>query len=74
MLFLSSILYNEPTPSLVNRFRFWLILFRIAPYRLFFSVKVDTAVQLMIEKGFFTHDEFFTKLKQIQAEYQSNAQ
>jgi hypothetical protein len=38
------------------------------------SIQVDTAVQLMIEKGFFTHDEFFTKLKQVQAEYQSKAQ
>jgi hypothetical protein len=35
------------------------------------SMLVDAAVQLMIEKGFFTQDEFFTKLEQIQAEYQS---
>lgn len=34
------------------------------------SIQVDTAVQLLIEKGFFTQDEFVTKLKQIQVEYQ----
>jgi hypothetical protein len=31
---------------------------------------VDAAVQLMIEKGYFTKDEFFDKLKQVYAEYQ----
>jgi hypothetical protein len=36
------------------------------------SIQVDAAVQLMIEKGFFTQNEFFTKLKQVQAEYQKN--
>ena len=36
------------------------------------SIQVDTAVQLLIEKGFFTEDEFFTKLKQVQAKYQKN--
>ncbi len=36
------------------------------------SIQVDTAVQLLIEKGFFTEAEFFTKLKQVQAEYQKN--
>jgi len=35
------------------------------------SMQVDAAVQLMIEKGFFTQDEFFTKLKQVQQQYQS---
>ena len=35
------------------------------------SIQVDTAVQLLIEKGFFTQDEFFTKLKEVQASYQS---
>ena len=34
------------------------------------TIQVDTAVQLLIEKGFFTQDEFFTKLKQVQAQYQ----
>ena len=33
------------------------------------SIQVDTAVQLLIEKGFFTQDEFFTKLKQVRIEY-----
>jgi hypothetical protein len=35
------------------------------------SIQVDTAVQLMIEKGYFTEAEYFSKLKQVQAEYQS---
>ena len=33
------------------------------------SIQVDAAVQLLIEKGFFTEDEFFTKMKQVQIEY-----
>jgi len=36
------------------------------------SIQVDTAVQLLIEKGFFTEDEFFTKMKQVQIEYMRN--
>ena len=36
------------------------------------SIQVDTAVQLMIEKGIFTKDEFFAKLKEVQLEYQKN--
>ena len=36
------------------------------------TIQVDTAVQLLIEKGFFTQDEFFTKSKQVQAQYQKN--
>jgi hypothetical protein len=36
------------------------------------SIQVDTAIQLLIEKGIFTQDEFFTKLKQVQAQYQKN--
>ena len=36
------------------------------------SIQVDAAVQLMIEKGFFTKDEFFAKLKAVQAEYQKS--
>ena len=35
------------------------------------AIQVDAAVQLMIEKGFFSKDEFFAKLKLVQAEYQS---
>ncbi len=33
------------------------------------SIQVDTAVQVLIEKGFFTENEFFTKMKQVQIEY-----
>jgi len=36
------------------------------------SAQVDTAVQLLIEKGFFTKEEFFDKLKKVYAEYQLN--
>jgi hypothetical protein len=36
------------------------------------AIQVDAAVQLMIEKGFFTKDEFFSKLKEVQYEYQKN--
>jgi hypothetical protein len=35
------------------------------------SIQVDAAVQLLIEKGFFTQDEFFRKLQQVQAKYKS---
>ena len=34
-------------------------------------IQVDALSQLLIEKGVFTEEEFFTKLKQVQAEYQS---
>ncbi len=34
------------------------------------SAQVDTAVQLLIEKGFFSKEKFFEKLKQVYAEYQ----
>jgi len=33
-------------------------------------MQVDTAVQLLIEKGFFTEQEFLAKLKQVQFDYQ----
>jgi hypothetical protein len=36
------------------------------------TIQVDTAVQLLIEKGFFTQDEFFIKLKQVQSQYQEH--
>jgi len=36
------------------------------------SIQVDTAVKLLIEKGFFTEAEFFTKLKKIQSNYLSD--
>jgi hypothetical protein len=38
------------------------------------SMQVDAAVQLLIEKGFFTEKEFFAKLKQVQAGYQKSGQ
>ena len=34
------------------------------------SIQTDALAQLLIEKGIITHDEFFTKLKLVQAEYQ----
>jgi len=33
-------------------------------------IQLDTVTQLLIEKGVFTDQEFFGKLKQVQAEYQ----
>jgi hypothetical protein len=33
------------------------------------SIQVDALCQLLIEKGLFTEQEFFAKLKQVQAEY-----
>ena len=38
------------------------------------TIQVDTAVQLLIEKGFFTEAEYFSKLKQVQAQYQRRGQ
>ena len=35
------------------------------------SIQVDAVTQLLIEKGIITQEEFFTKLKQVQFEYQS---
>ena len=37
------------------------------------SIQVDALAQLFIEKGFITKDEFFDKLKQVQAEYQKKS-
>jgi hypothetical protein len=37
------------------------------------SMQVDAAVELLIEKDFFSEQEFFLKLKQVQASYQKNA-
>jgi hypothetical protein len=37
------------------------------------SIQTDTLAQLLIEKGIITSDEFFTKLKVVQAEYQSRS-
>ena len=33
------------------------------------SIQVDALAQLFIEKGYITKEEFFDKLKQVQAEY-----
>ena len=38
------------------------------------SLQVNAAVQFLIRKDFFTQNEFFTNLKQVQAEYQSRVQ
>ena len=34
------------------------------------SIQLGTSEQLQIEKSVITQEEFFTKLKQVQAEYQ----
>ncbi len=34
------------------------------------SIQVDAAIQLMIKKGFFTKEEFFDMLKEVQADHQ----
>ena len=36
------------------------------------SIQVDALAMLMIDKGFFTQDEYFKKLKQVQMEYKRN--
>jgi hypothetical protein len=33
------------------------------------SIQVDAIAQLLIEKGFFTKEEFFAMLKKVQLEY-----
>lgn len=33
------------------------------------SIQIDTAVQLLIEKGFFSEQDFFTKPKLVEAQY-----
>ena len=35
------------------------------------SIQVDALCQLLIEKGIITQEEFFTKLKMVQMEYES---
>ena len=34
------------------------------------SIQVDAIALLLIEKGIFTEDEFYAKLKQVQIEYE----
>ncbi len=36
------------------------------------SIQNDEIVQLLIEEGIITQEKFFTKLKQVQAQYQIN--
>ena len=35
------------------------------------SIQVDALAQLLIEKGLISREEFFRKLKEVQAEYES---
>ena len=35
------------------------------------SIQVDAMAMLLIEKGFFTKDEYYTKLKEVQMEYKN---
>ena len=34
------------------------------------TIQIDAMNQLLIEKGFFTQDEFMAKMKQVQMDYQ----
>jgi hypothetical protein len=36
------------------------------------SVEVDALCELLIEKGIITEQKFYTKLKEVQAEYEKN--
>lgn len=38
------------------------------------SIQNDAIVQLLIEEGIITQEKFFTKLKQVQAQYQTKQQ
>jgi hypothetical protein len=38
------------------------------------SIQLDALSQLLIEKGTFTSDEFYARLKQVQTEYMSRKQ
>ncbi len=38
------------------------------------SIQVDALAQLLIEEGIITQEKFFTKLKQLQTQYQSKGQ
>ncbi len=37
------------------------------------SIQVDALTQLLIEKGLITEEEFYSKLKEVQAEYQEKS-
>ena len=34
-------------------------------------IQLDTVTQLLVEKGIFTQEEFFTKLRKVQYEWES---
>lgn len=34
------------------------------------SIRIESLTYLLMEKGIITNEEFFTKIKQVQAEYQ----
>lgn len=36
------------------------------------TIQIDAVTQLLIEKGFFTKEEFFEMLKKVQMEYQKD--
>jgi len=36
------------------------------------AIQVDALTQLLVEKGIIKEQEFFSKLKQVQSQYQSN--
>jgi len=38
------------------------------------SIQVDALAQFLIKEGIITQEKFFTKLKQVQARYQSKGQ
>ena len=38
------------------------------------SIQVDALAQLLIEEGIITQEKFFSKLKQLQAQYQTKSQ
>ena len=38
------------------------------------SIQNDEIVQLLIEEGIITQEKFFTKLKQVQAQYEAKKQ
>ena len=35
------------------------------------AIQIDALCQLLIDKGLITQEEFFTKLKQVQTDYQN---
>ena len=37
------------------------------------SIQVDAMAMLLIEKGIFTNEEFFAKLKEVQMEYKKKS-